>query len=75
MATVKGGRRLSLAIRNTIIKYHLSGISTVKIREILQNNHGFKTTRQSVRRFLIRYGLTGSVLDNRFVFCISILVF
>uniref|UniRef100_K1QQY2 Uncharacterized protein n=1 Tax=Magallana gigas TaxID=29159 RepID=K1QQY2_MAGGI len=30
-----------------------------------RRNHNFKTTRQSLRRFIIRFETNGSVLDHR----------
>ncbi|XP_065927438.1 uncharacterized protein [Magallana gigas] len=65
MAPGRGGRSLSLSIRNIIIKLHKAGISPVKICKTLQDKHQFKTTRQSVRRFIIRFETTGCVHDKR----------
>lgn len=67
MASGLGGRRLLLGIRNIIINSHISGLSTVKICDLLKRNHNFKTTRQSSRRFIIRFETNGSVLDHRLV--------
>ena len=67
MAIARGGRRLTPFIRGLILKWFNSGLSTVKIRNNLQNNYQFLTTRQSIRRFIIRYQLTGSAHDKRFV--------
>ncbi|XP_062568676.1 uncharacterized protein LOC134230838 [Saccostrea cucullata] len=65
MAPRRGGRRLSLSMRNCILDYHKGGKSTVQIERILKSNHKFQTTRQSIRRFLNRYKRTGSVHDQR----------
>ena len=64
---VKGGRRLSVKIRSIIVKHHKAGLSTVKINEILRRKHDFTTTRQSIRRFLIRYE-NGFLHDQRLVY-------
>lgn len=66
----KGGRKLSLAIRSIILKNHEAGLSTVKIAEILKTKYDFKTTRQSVRRFLIRYEASGCLRDRRLVYVV-----
>lgn len=60
----KGGRKLSLAIRSIILKNHEAGLSTVKIAEILKTRYDFKTTRQSVGRFLIRNEASGRLRDQ-----------
>lgn len=67
----KGGRKLSLAIRSIILKNHEAGLSTVKIAEILKTTYDFKTTRQSVRRFLIRYEASGCLRDQRLVYFVT----
>ena len=62
----KGGRKLSLYIRNLILTYKASGLSTVKIQRKLQSTHQFITSRQGIRNFIIRHKKTGSVVDQRY---------
>ena len=62
----KGGRKLSLYIRNLILTYKASGLSTVKIQRKLQSTHQFITSRQGIRNFINRHKKTGSVVDQRY---------
>ena len=63
MASEKGGRKLTNKIKSVILNLKKVGLSTVKIQQIIEKQYDLKTTRQSIRRFLVRYAKTGSISD------------
>lgn len=56
--------RLSIEVRQLIIKYSQQRYSTVKIQKLLEFGHYVKTTRKSIRLFLKRYNMTGSIAPS-----------
>ncbi|XP_076075839.1 uncharacterized protein LOC143046565 [Mytilus galloprovincialis] len=56
--------RLSSSVRSIIVNLHKEKLSSVQIQRELERRHQTKTTRQSIRLFLIRYKKNGLIGQN-----------
>ena len=55
--------KLSQFVRNRIVSLKSSGVSILKITQILEKEEGIKTLRFAVGQFIVRYQRTGSIAD------------
>ena len=63
MFTQIGMGKLFQFVRNRIVSLKSSGVSILKITQILEKEEGIKTLRFAVGQFIVRYQRTGSIAD------------